>query len=151
MTVSIPSRSRPRHLALEELASTSHDLADGLGRIASWLERGGRIEQHHLQQPQRPLAVQGAQAQQNQGIAPRRRRRGRPSRAETISPEVLAAAPIPDLVLAPADRVGPVIRSVDDPELLRRAYAFECGHDARKTVIEGIKQRLRLLGEPLEE
>jgi hypothetical protein len=132
------SRPRRRDLVLSELAQSSLGLSDGLASIAGWLERGGRA-QAMCPEPSRVV------------VADTRRRRGRPPRAATISPALLAAAPVPELLLTPADRVGPVIRAIDDPELLRSAYDFERANDARKTVIGGIRQRLRLLGEPLTD
>lgn len=138
-------RARRRDLALSDLAEQARSLGDGLASLASWLERGGRPRR------QKPL-VPELTATTTPKTAPNgRRRRGRPSRAEQISPELLAVAPSPDLLLAPADRVGPVIRAINDPELLRRAYAFEAGHDRRKTVIVGIEQRLRRIGDPIAE
>jgi hypothetical protein len=76
-------------------------------------------------------------------------RQGRPSRAARASEEMLAAAPFPELVTSPADKLGTVIRRRSDISELRRAYEFETAHDRRVSVLKAIEERLRRLGHPL--
>lgn len=125
--------------ALRRLHTDSLDFAEGYQALATQIEvqreRASRRPagaRHGLARPARPA-----------------RRRGRPARAELASKELTDAAPFAELVTVAADKLGPHVRAITDPGLLRAAHIFELAHSRRKTVLAAIEEQLRQLGAPL--
>lgn len=58
-------------------------------------------------------------------------------------------APFAELVSAPAARLIPMIRELDDLDLLRRAHEFELSGRARDGVLSELEQQCKRLGSPL--
>jgi hypothetical protein len=116
---------------LQELMEQSADVADGWRMLKADL----------VSRALSPAPSAGAPQAQT-------RHRGRPRRSQ-IAAHLAACAPFPELALTTADKLGPVIRRIDDAALLRASYRFEWEHFKRRSVLREIAARLRRLGEPL--
>ena len=117
-------RERRIDLSMIELRVSSVELAEALHSLR-WL----------LRDPEDPEMV----------FPSEKRPRGRPRRGDVVNPDSLREAPVPELAVAAAQEVSPIVTKIHDPDLLEEALVFERENDGRKSVIEVIERRLRAL------
>jgi hypothetical protein len=67
------------------------------------------------------------------------------------NPELVAAAPFPELMTEPADRLCRRIHQIKDADVLMAAHSFELEEGRREGVLHELEARLRRLGAPVPE